>query len=250
MDRKYWVPALEKADLVLRLIAEQQRKLRLIDLSNRLGINKSTMFSLLHTLEELGWIVKDAADTYALGSVIGRFGTAYSGGNDVFRAFQREAPGAAAAIGETVQLATLAGNEVLYVAKHEVPSPIRLASDPGMKFPAHVTALGKVLLAGLPEEQRRALYPSHELEPRLTPYSLTTREALLAEVAEAEAAGCAYDRQEAVVGFYCVAAPVRSDRGQVVAAVSCSMPAHVWEHKQDTATREIVKLAARMTVYS
>lgn len=68
MEKKYWVPALDKATRILELIAENPHQLKLIDLSRRLDINKSSMFSLLHTMEELRWISKDKGDTYALSS--------------------------------------------------------------------------------------------------------------------------------------------------------------------------------------
>jgi DNA-binding IclR family transcriptional regulator len=246
MEKKYWVPALEKADGVLQAIADKPNRLRLIDLSAQLSIHKSSMFSLLQTMETLSWIVKNGDDTFALGPAMGRLGGAYASGNNLIRSFHREAQAAAAAIGETVQLARLEGSEVLYLAKVEVPSPIRLASDPGMKFPAHATALGKVLLAGLTAELRAGLYPDPELPP-ITPYSLQTREALFREVDEATGSGFATDRQEAVVGFFCVAAPVQGSGDETVAAVSCSMPAHVWERKQETAREEIGKLAIRLS---
>lgn len=246
MDRKYWVPAVEKADAVLQAVSEQPHRLRLIDLSVTLGIHKSSMFSLLATMEELRWITKDDADTYALGPAMGHFGNAFSRNNDLIQAFHREAPSAAKAIGETVQLARLEGNEVLYVAKEEVPSPVRLASDPGMKLPAHATALGKALLSGLTEEALRASYSVPDLQP-LTPYGLTETSGLFREVAEVRQSGYAFDLQEAVIGFCCVAAPIRSSRGEAIAAVSASMPVHVWEQKRDKARDEIVKLADRLS---
>lgn len=77
MEKKYWVPALEQADGVLRIISEERYKHRLIDLSNQLGIHKSSMYSLLHTMEALNWIGKNANDTYAIGSATGRWGDSY-----------------------------------------------------------------------------------------------------------------------------------------------------------------------------
>ncbi|KIL41479.1 IclR family transcriptional regulator [Gordoniibacillus kamchatkensis] len=246
MDNKYRVPAVEKADAVLQAIADRPHRLRLIDLSAELGIHKSSLFSLLATMEALRWVIKDDADTYALGSAMARFGGAYARHNDLVRAFHREAPAAAAAIGETVQLARLEGTEVLYLAKEEVPSPIRLASDPGMKFPAHATALGKALLSGRSERELHALYPEPQLQP-LTPYGITAVEALLQEVEQARRGGCAFDLQEAVIGFCCVAAPIRDARGDIAAAVSASMPVHMWESKRDAAREHIVRLAARLS---
>jgi DNA-binding IclR family transcriptional regulator len=62
MDKKYWVPALEKAHAIIRLIAEEPSKLKLTDLCKRLEISKSSMFSLLQTMETLQWITRDRSD--------------------------------------------------------------------------------------------------------------------------------------------------------------------------------------------
>src|SRR5687768_1759358 len=99
-EKKYRVPALEKANDVLKLIAAEPHGLRLIDLSNRLGINKSSMFSLLATMETLRWVERDRADTYALGPHLGSLGSDYFRGHDLIASFRHEAASAVAQIGE------------------------------------------------------------------------------------------------------------------------------------------------------
>jgi DNA-binding IclR family transcriptional regulator len=246
MDNKYWVPALQKAKDILQLIAAEPNQFKLIDLSKKLEINKSSMFSLLRTMEELQWVVRGKGDTYTLGSYFGLLGSAYFRQFDIISEFHREAVAAKTAIGETIQLAKLEGNEVLYLAKEEADSPVRLASDPGMKFPAHATALGKVLLAGLTQTELGQLFQEETLRP-LTPYSLNTRSKLYEELETVRLDGFALDDQEAVVGFQCIAAPIRGAGGKVVAAVSCSMPRHQWEEKKAVAQAEITRLAARLS---
>lgn len=246
MEKKYWVPALDKATRILELVAAYPHQLKLIDLSRQLDINKSSMFSLLHTMEELRWIEKDKGDTYALGALFGRLGGGYFRQYDVIAQFRQEAPRTKLAVGETVQLAKLDGADVLYLAKEEAPSPVRLASDPGMRFPAHCTALGKAMLAYSPESEWMTGYPQEELQ-QATAYSIRTRTALLRELAGIRAEGSACDLQEAVVGFSCVAAPILGPDGEVIAAVSCSMPQHQWELKRERARQEIVQLARRLS---
>lgn len=246
MDKKYWVPALEKAHQVLELIAAEPHQLKLIDLSKRLDINKSSMFSLLHTMEELRWAVRDKGDTYALGSFFGPIGSAYIRQYDLIAEFHREAAITKNRIGETIQLAKLEGNQVLYLAKEEAPSPVRLASDPGMKLPAHGTALGKAMLATMTDEEVRGLY-SEESISTTTPYTIQTRTALMEQLASVREAGYALDLQEAVIGFSCVAAAIYGASGDVVGAVSCSMPQHQWENKQELAQKEICDLAQRLS---
>ncbi|GIQ66617.1 transcriptional regulator [Paenibacillus cisolokensis] len=247
MAEKYQVPAVLRANEVLRLIAAEPARWKLMELSRRLNVNKSSMYAMLTTLERMRWVDKLADDTYALGSAMGEFGGAYFRQHDYIAAFHREAGVAKRRIGETFQLGKLEGREVVYLAKEEADTPVRLASSPGMRFPAHATALGKAMLAGLPEETWLSLYPDGEPLRRVTPHSLPSRDALFAELRAAAAAGVAYDLQEGVLGFCCVAAPVVDSEGRVIAGVSCSMTVHEWERKQQQAEAEVREVAKRIS---
>ena len=247
MERKYWVPALEKANDVLLQICERPSKLKLIDLSKRLEINKSSMFSLLNTMETLEWIVRENDGTYSLGSKLGFWGNAFFKQFSLIDRFRKEAAITKHIILETIQLAKLEQHEVLYLAKEEMPSPVRISSEPGKKLPAHATALGKAMLAWLEPAEFDALYTSDELTPSLTLHSLRSREELRRDLATVRETGCAFDLEEAVMGFCCVAAPVRDGEGRVVAAISCSMFKHEWEQKRELARNEICALANRLS---
>lgn len=247
MEKKYWVPALEKANDVLQAIAEQPSGLKLIDLSKRLSIHKSSMFSLLNTMEALEWVVRESDGTYSLGSRLGYIGNAFFKQFSLIDRFRKEASITKHVIKETIQLAKLEGHEVLYLAKEEMPSPVRLASEPGIKLPAHATALGKVMLAFQDPAVLDALFTAEELEPCLTPHTLKSREELYRQLAEIRADECAFDLQEAVMGFSCVAAPVRDADGKVIAAISCSMFQHEWEEKRELAKEEICAMAKRLS---
>jgi DNA-binding IclR family transcriptional regulator len=247
MDKKYWVPALEKANDVLLVIAEEPSALKLIDISKRLDINKSSMFSTLTTLEALDWVVRERDGTYSLGSKLGLLGNAFFKQFTLLDRFKKEASVTKHVIQETIQLAKLERNEVLYLGKEEMPSPVRLASEPGKKLPAHATALGKAMLAWHSEEELLELYPVEELEPALTPHSLKSRQELMTQLTIIRDQGYALDLQEAVMGFCCVAAPIRDDQGRIMAAISCSMFQHEWEHKREQAQKEICELARRLS---
>ncbi|MCS7462381.1 IclR family transcriptional regulator [Paenibacillus doosanensis] len=247
MEKKYWVPALEKADVVLQAISGQPSKLKLIDLSKQLGINKSSMFSLLNTMETLEWVVREAEGTYSLGSKLGFIGNVFFKQFSLIDRFRKEASVTKHTIQETIQLAKLEQRDVLYLAKEEMPSPVRLASEPGMKLPAHATALGKAMLAALDPAEVEALYPNEELGQELTLHTIKSRRELMEQLAAIRDQGHACDLQEAVMGFCCVAAPVRDAQGKVIAAISCSMFQHEWEQKREQASREICALAGRLS---
>ncbi|MCQ6559795.1 IclR family transcriptional regulator [Paenibacillus mendelii] len=243
---KYWVPALEKAHLVLRVLAEEPGKYKLIELSRMLDINKSSMFSLLQTMESLQWVNREGSGTYAVGPALSDFGFSYMQRFDVKEQFRQEAALTRDRLGETVQLAKLAGTDVFYLEKVEAISPVRLVSEPGMRFPAHATALGKAMLAYEPEERLQRVLAEADLKP-LTTHTVTDVEVLKQSLITAREQGYAVDLQEAVMGFNCIAAPILNRRGEAVYAVSCSMPVHCWEEKADAAKREICELAERLS---
>ncbi|KRE49966.1 IclR family transcriptional regulator [Paenibacillus sp. Soil724D2] len=248
MDDKYRVPAIERAHLILKEISLHPGELKLIDLSRTLAINKSSMYSLLLTMENLGWIEKETGETYRLGRELSRFGHASMQQRDLNESFHKEAALSKLKLGESFQLAKLDGKEVLYTAKEEALTPVRLASEPGMRLPAHATALGKVILADLSDEEIDLLYRSdQEPFPRLTVHSITSLQGLKQSLEQIRQQGYALDLEEAVLGFSCAAAPIRNAQGQVIAAVSCSMMLPQWEQKKQSCIEEICKLAHKLS---
>ncbi len=244
---KYWVPAIEKAHAVLDLVCASPGQYRLMDLVQATGIHKSSMFSLLQTMETLGWIVLGKDGVYSNGAVIAQWAASYYRHNDLISVFRKEAALYAEGLGETIQLARLEHTEVIYLAKQECSySRVRLVSEPGMTFPAHVTALGKVLLAGLNEKEARSRYVSQELEQQ-TVFSINKTDELFRQVVAAREHDFAMDLQEAVIGFCCIAVPVKNSSGKTVAAVSCSMLQQVWDEKKDKAIAYMKELSLKLS---
>ncbi|MCY9657598.1 IclR family transcriptional regulator [Paenibacillus chondroitinus] len=248
MDDKYRVPAIERAHLILKEISLQPSQLKLIDLSRSLGINKSSMYSLLLTLENLGWVEKDTGETYRLGRELSRLGHAAVQHRDLNESFHKEASLIKLKLGESLQLARLDGNEVLYLAKEEALTPVRLASGPGMRLPAHATALGKVMLADLGDEELDRFYRAdQEPFPQLTEHSIVSLKELKQDLEHIRQQGFALDLEEAVIGFNCAAAPIRNSHGKVIAAVSCSMMLPQWQQKKQICIEEVCKLAHQLS---
>lgn len=163
MEQKYAVPALDRAHAVLKPLAEEPFKWKLSDISKHLRISKSTLYSLLSTMERLQWIQKDRNETYAVGSSLGDFGGAYFRQYDLIEEFKRAAGPVMQTLQESVQLARLDGNAVLYLAKMEAPSPVQMVSGPGVRFPAHATGLGKSLMMEIDAEQIVRIFPEETL---------------------------------------------------------------------------------------
>ncbi|MEH7544299.1 MULTISPECIES: IclR family transcriptional regulator [Bacillaceae] len=249
MSEKYWVPAIERANQVINLIAREPGLHRLIDLSNTLNVNKSSMFSLLNTLETLGWIVKEKGDTYSLGPTLGGYSGAYFRQFNLLESFYKEAALSVNAINETIQLGTLHGTHIVYLAKEESDSRVRLMSEPGMQFPAHATALGKIQLTQFTYEKLQQLYSEKELV-QVTPYTVNSLDQLWEQLETAKKSGYICEEQEAALGFYCVATPIYNHEGRIVNGVSFTMTESSWTVKKEKAIDEIMKLAKRLSIHA
>ena len=247
MGKKYWVPAIERADNIINIIANHPNKYRLIDLSKELEINKSSLYSLLNTLETLEWIKKEKDDTYTLGMRMGIISALYFSQFDLISAFSVKSVDIVGKLDETVQLSILDGTDIIYLSKKEGSSPVRLATDPGMRLPAHSTAMGKVHLSKFSFEQLQNLYTDKTLEPR-TSKTVINLEELSKQIASINDSGFIWEYEEAVDGFVCVAAPVKNHEDQIIAAVSVTMVVSRYEEKRELAEREIVYLAQQVSL--
>ncbi|WAH37111.1 IclR family transcriptional regulator [Alicyclobacillus dauci] len=247
--QKYWVPAIERAHVVLSTIMSSPSRLPLIELSKQTGINKSSIFSLLATMESLGWVVKEENGTYALGPQLGMISASYFRQFDLVTTFKNEAKKVADLLGETIQLGRLNGQNVLYLAQQTSKSPMRLSSSPGEQLPAYATALGKALLSSHSYSELISVYPEEQLKP-LTPRTIRTREHLWEQLEHIRDQGYAIDEQEAVEGFFCVAAPIKNHENRIIAAVSVTMLESSWSQKFSEAAKRIVELASRLSRYS
>jgi DNA-binding IclR family transcriptional regulator len=125
---------------------------------------------------------------------------------------------------ETVNLGSLDGAQVAYLDVVQSPSALRIAALPGDRNPVHSTALGKAILAFLPESRTRAILGEYPLL-RKTPRTITQRTHLFEQLAAVREQRVALDREENLPGVTCVAAPIFDQTGRVIAAFSISGPA-------------------------
>jgi DNA-binding IclR family transcriptional regulator len=207
---------------LLELLADQPRPWTLVDLARELGIPKSSLHGLLRTLTARGWVRTDDTGTrFRLGMRALRVGAAYLDGDDTVGLLNSVLDELSRRFGEAVHLGRLDGGQVVYLAKRESVHRLRLYSAIGRRLPAHATALGKALLAEHRHEDADRLL-SWPLA-RLTPHTLTDRQAFHANLAEVRANGYAVDREENAEGINCIAMAVPL-AVPAVDAVSISVP--------------------------
>jgi len=197
--------------------------LQLREISQRTSLNKSTAYRFVAHLESEGYLFRDDAGAYIAGPKLARLGagityhaTLRKISRPVLMLLSKETT-------ETVNLAVLDGHDVLYLEVLESAHSFRMASQPGMHRPPNCTALGKVLLAFLPSEQREEILPMLTFE-RATPRTIPNLARFRKELVRVVQQGYAMDDQETDLGARCVAAPVFDESGKVAAAISVSGP--------------------------
>lgn len=186
------------------------------------GYPKSSLYMLLRTLVELGWVETDVTGTrYGIGVRALLVGTSYIDGDEVVAAARPALDGLAEDTVETIHLARLDGTDVVYLATRQSQHYLRPFARVGRRVPAHTTALGKALLATYSDEQIRKMLP--EVLAPLTEHTITDRERFIEELHRVRDRGYAVDREENALGLCCfgVAIPYRTPARD---AVSCSLP--------------------------
>lgn len=219
------VQALERALDVLEALAAQRQPARLADLSRELGLHKSTVHRLLATLGKRRYVERDA-DTgrYRLGLKVFELGSWFFNRMELRQEARPLLQELVDQTLETAHLGILDEGQVVYIEKVESPQTVRMYSELGKRAPAHCTAMGKVLLAHLPEPELDRIIATRGLT-RYTSNTIVDAEQLKDHLRRVAGQGYAIDDTEHEEAIRCVAAPVRNYRGEVVAALSVSGPA-------------------------
>ncbi len=209
---------------VLEAMAETGEPVALGTLVKRVQLDKATVWRLLATLQEAGYVAQDE-DTgrYALTNRVLRISRSFFEHSDLRSIARPHLARLRDAAGETVHLGQLDGARVVYVDKLEGERSIRLVSSVAQSMSVHTTALGKAMLAAMPREQARALVQQLDLAPN-TERSITNPAMLYRELEAVASVGYATDREENEENVFCVGAPVLDGRARVIAAISLSGP--------------------------
>lgn len=211
--------------LILELLTDNPTGLTFGYICERLELPRSSAHGLLHTMRDRGFLVFDEEERrYQLGIRTWQAGQAYMRGISLATTSRPYLQAARAALGETVQLAVLDGIHNVYLAKEDANQLLVLQSWVGARLPAYATGLGKVLLAGLDDDEVRRRFDGVDLQ-RFTANTIANLTGLLSELARIRSQGYGTDDGEYTAGVECVAVPVRGDSGEVVAAISVSVPA-------------------------
>jgi DNA-binding IclR family transcriptional regulator len=220
-----------KAFRILELLAERSPR-SVSEVARALSLTASSVSRMLQALADLGYARKgERVGQYRIGSRVLALSERYLQGDPLVREAGPVLRSLARRARASAQLAILVEGQALILAREPSPERIQVASRLGMQIPAHASALGKVLLAGLAEDARRGAV-GRSLA-RFTPRTITDRAKLLRVLDEVRRRGYALESEEEHRGVGCIGAPVRDADGRWIAAVSITGPVRGTSFRMD-----------------
>jgi DNA-binding IclR family transcriptional regulator len=217
------VLVLHKTIDILEVLRAAQGGLPLAEITARLRMPKATVFRILATLESRGYLDRSSAGHYRIARKLLELNGEDSSAQALIRAARAPMEKLLESCRETLNLGVLDGGEVLVIETLESPQAVRMSSKIGNRRYPHSTALGKVLLAGLPEREAVRILKMRGL-PKFTENTLTSIRAVIIELEKVRQQGFAMDNRENEEDGRCIAAPVFGAGRNVVGAISISGP--------------------------
>lgn len=219
---QYLVPALERGLKILEILAAHPGGL-LMNEMKELNLPSASLYRMLVTLTDLGYIIKDHSDRYRLGRKLLSLaykGLDHSNLTETSAVFQRSLRNT---VNETVALGVISGGEGVVVDTIRSEQAVCVYVQIGHHFPLHTAAPAKAILAFLPEEEQSQLLEAIKFT-KFTPRTITNKKSYLAELQKVRKNGVALDLGEEVSDLRCVAAPIFDSRSYPVAAIWVTGP--------------------------
>ena len=213
--------SLERGLAVIKCFGENRPALTLTEVAAAAGLTRAAARRFLLTLQALGYVESERRYFRLRPSTL-ELGYAYLASQPWWRPAQRVAERLGAELGQACAVGVLDRDSVAYVAYAPAVHLPALTRSIGTRLPAYATAIGRVLLAGLPEAEHAEYLKS--LKPlALTPFTVTDRAQLKKLVEQAARLGFSAVDQELEIGLRSIGVPIRDRGGRVVAAISISV---------------------------
>lgn len=226
----------QKTFAIIEHFTSERPEWGVTELAQEMGANKSTVYRFMADLSKLGVLYKHPiSEKYSLGLKLFELGGRVNLKSAFIDKTHPELIEVSKSITETVHLAVLKNNKVFYVDKVESPQGLKLSSQIGSYNPAYATALGKVLLAFLPDSTRQQAIEiifDKKSKLSLTTNTITSSKNIKTELRQVKEQGYAIDKEELELGLICVAVPIFNLNNEVVASLSASGPANRFEESE------------------
>jgi IclR family transcriptional regulator, pca regulon regulatory protein len=240
----HYVQSLERGLAVIRAFDARRPELTLSEVARACDLTRAAARRFLLTLVDLGYMRTDGR-LFALSPRVLELGYAYLSSLSLPEVAEPHLEELVAEVRESSSICVLDGDDVVYVARVPTSRIMTVAINVGTRFPAYATSMGRVLLAGLPDDDLDRYIDRVKLTP-FTPHTVTTAKALRAELLKVRDHGYAIVDQELEEGLRSLAAPIRDRTGRVVAAMNISV--HASRNSVESMRRDLLpKLLATAT---
>lgn len=219
------VPAADQTLRILLLLAKSRGPLPATMIATQLGLPRSTVYHLLATLQEHGFVMHLPDEKrFGLGSAAIELSSAYGRQEPLTRLGMPILASLTGTLGMSTHLAILHGTDVLYVIEQRAPGAPSLVTDIDVRLPAYLTATGRAILSEMPKAQVRALFPTKDAFARRPgrPLVIERYSDLRRVLDEAKARGFSFEREEITEGFSSVGFPVLDHRGWPIAGIAAT----------------------------
>jgi IclR family transcriptional regulator, KDG regulon repressor len=231
----------EKVGLILELFSLHAPEWGVSQVATTLGIPKSSAHELLASLTKIGLLHRLVTGRYRLGFRTLSLSQILLSSSDWRDVARQEMQHLVERLGETVSLAAMDGGQVINVDKLAGTKALHVGvTTVGGSLPAHCSALGKVILANQPWAMVRKLIEAREMTT-FTPNTITSLDELQSELERVRQQGFAFGIEEAVLELCCVAAPIRNHNGEVIAAISVSVPSNRFHQRKEVLREGIIQ---------
>lgn len=241
------IQSIVKASKILELILNENRHMGISDFSRHLNMPKATIQNMVFTLEQVGYIEKDPMTMkYRLGPLLFQMGMHYANNMDLTILARVWLEKLCSEYNESTRAGIMMGEKVIVVMEIDPDNSYIAFPGPGSVIPAHTSAIGKILLAYMPDKRRKRIIDNTSFTP-LTEKSITTAEALQAELAEINNSGIAFDREESLKGLTCVAGPIFNHKSECIASISLSGNTERMESRLTEITNAVIYVCRRVS---
>ncbi len=209
---------------VIRAFDADHPDLSQAQIADRTGLARAVVRRSLITLQHLGYVGANGRQFHLMPRIL-ELGFGYLSASRLPELALPTMEQLVRTVKESVSMSVLDGEQIVYVARVPVSRIMTIALGVGARLPAFAASMGRVLLAGLPDEQLDAWLGRAHLYA-ITPHTLCTAKALKAEILKVRRQGFALVARELEIGLFSAAVPIRSRRGDVLAGLNVSMQFH------------------------
>lgn len=236
------VPAIDRMCLILDLLTETNYPLTSAEISENLGLPRSSTHNLLQSLLAKNIVFKDRDNRFHLGSYLLYWAGKYEQQHSFIDVFHELIADHPILLQNTVTLSKMDGKEVVFLACHESPAPLGFTFRSGVRVPATFAATGKAMLAAYDDQTVLQMFDNEMPEP-FTTRSVDTMTKLIAELEQVRQTGISLDDGQLREGMYCLGTCISDADGQPIAGMAVSFVKEEYQKQREAVSQALIALA-------